>query len=153
MLYEGVLSAIRGYQRKLGLDVEENFVVGDSRVWKSIGKGNLKDIYACLVANGDTLKCVDRWTKTLAVVTDTKYFFAKIFKTTNDTCLRYLRWFQYKMLYRLIPTGRFLFQRKLVDSPYCAFCKDAEQAILYMFWECPKSQLLIRGTRLATQIF
>ena len=32
MLYEGVLSAIRDYQRKLGLDVEENFVVGDSRV-------------------------------------------------------------------------------------------------------------------------
>ena len=47
MLYEGVLSAIRGYQRKLGLDVEENFVVGDSRVWKCIGKGHVKDIYAC----------------------------------------------------------------------------------------------------------
>jgi len=29
LLYE-VLSAIRGYQRKLGLDVEENFVVGDA---------------------------------------------------------------------------------------------------------------------------
>ena len=137
MLYEGVLSAIRGYQRKLGLDVEENFVVGDSRVWKSIGKGNLKDIYACLVANGDTPECVDRWSKTLDIVVDTKEIFDKIFKTTNDTCLR---WFQCKMLYRLIPTGRFLFQRKLVDSPYCAFCKDAEEAILYMFWECPKGQ-------------
>ena len=61
LLYERVVSAIRGYQRKLGLDVEENFVVGDSRVWKCIGKGNVKDIYACLVANGDTPKCVDRW--------------------------------------------------------------------------------------------
>ena len=30
LLYEGVLSAIRDYQRKLGLDVEENFAVGDS---------------------------------------------------------------------------------------------------------------------------
>ena len=36
--------------------------------------------------------------------------------------------------------GRFLFQRKLVDSPCCAFCKDAEDTILYMFWECPKVQ-------------
>ena len=65
MLYEGVLSDIRGYQRKLGLDVEDNFVGGDSRVWKCIGKGNVKDIYACLVANCDTPKCVDRWSKTL----------------------------------------------------------------------------------------
>ena len=97
LLYEGVLSAIRGYQRQLGLGVEENFVVGDSRVWKCIGKGNVKDIYACLVANGDTSNCVDRWSKTLDVVTDTKCIFDNIFKTTNDTCLR---WFQYKMLYR-----------------------------------------------------
>ena len=44
------------------------------------------------------------------------------------------------MLYRLIPTGCFLFQWKLVDSPYCAFCKDAEETILHMFWECPKVQ-------------
>ena len=44
LLYEGVLSAIRDYQRKLGLDVEENFVVGDSRVCKCIGKGNAKDM-------------------------------------------------------------------------------------------------------------
>jgi len=42
-------------------------VVGDSRVWKCIDKGNVKDIYACLVANGDTPKCVDRWSKTLDI--------------------------------------------------------------------------------------
>ena len=114
LLYEGVSSAIRGYQRKLGLGVKENFVVGDSWVWKCIGQGNVKDTYACPVANGDTPKCVDRWSKTLDIVIDTKDFFVKIFKTTNDTCFR---WFQYKMLYRLISTGRFRFQRKLVDSP------------------------------------
>ena len=74
LLYEGVLSAIRGYQRQLGLDVEENFVADDSRVWKCIGKGNVKDIYAGLVANSDTPKCVDRWSKTLNTVIDTKYF-------------------------------------------------------------------------------
>ena len=72
LLYEGVLSAIRDYQRNLGLDAEENFVVDDSRVWKCIGKGNVKGIYACLVANGDTPKCLVRWSKTLDIVIDTK---------------------------------------------------------------------------------
>ena len=27
-----------------------------------------------------------------------------------------------------------------MGSPYCAFCKDAEEIILHMFWECPKAQ-------------
>ena len=49
LLYEGVLSDIRGYQRKLSLDVEENFVVGDSRVWKCIGKGNVKTFMLVLL--------------------------------------------------------------------------------------------------------
>ena len=103
-----------------------------------------------LVANGDTPKCVDRWNKTLDVVTDTKEFFDKIFKTTNDTCLL---WFQYKMLYRLTTTGRFLFQRKLVDTPYSAFCKNAEETILHVLGVSQSSRLLVRDTRLATQTF
>ena len=94
LLYEGVLSAIKGYQKKkkkkkkkkkLGLDVEVNFVDGDSRVWKCIGKGNVKDIYACLIANCDTSKCVDSWNKTLDVLADTKEIFDNIFNTTNNT--------------------------------------------------------------------
>ena len=62
-------------ERQFCLDIEENFVVGDSRVWRCIGKANVKDVYACLVASDDTPKCVDRWSKTLHVVTDTKINF------------------------------------------------------------------------------
>ena len=31
-------------------------------------------------------------------------------------------------------------QRQLVDSPVCVFCKDAEETLLHMFWDCPKIQ-------------
>ena len=51
-----------------------------------------------------------------------------------------LIWFQYKLLYNLLPTGRFLFRRQLVDSPVCVFCKGAEDILLHMFWDCPKFQ-------------
>ena len=66
-----------------------------------------------------------------------KWLFDKIFRTTHEKCLI---WFQYKLLYNLLPTGRFLFQRQLVDSPVCVFCKDAEETLLHMFWDCPKIQ-------------
>ena len=69
LLYEGVLSAIWDYhivlkkkkEEKKGLAVEENFVGGDSGVWKCIVKGNVK--YLSLLQMGDVPKCVDRWSK------------------------------------------------------------------------------------------
>ena len=33
-----------------------------------------------------------------------------------------------------------MFQRQLVDSPVCVFCKGAEETLLHMFWDCPKIQ-------------
>ena len=32
LLYEGILTAVKCYQRRLGLDVKENFVIGDAFV-------------------------------------------------------------------------------------------------------------------------
>ena len=110
-----ILTAVKCYQRRLGLDVKENFVIGDAFVWGYLYKSSVKDIYSCLVKTSDTPKCTEKWSKVLAVETDTKAVFdKKKFRTTREKCLI---WFQYKLLYNLLPTGRFLFQRQLVDSP------------------------------------
>ena len=87
--------------------------------------------------SGLTSKCIEKWSKMLPTEIDTKATFEKIFKTTCDTCLR---WFQYKLLYNLLPTGRFLSQRGLVDSPVCIFCKRSEETWMHLFWDCPKIQ-------------
>ena len=137
LLYEGILTAVKCYQRRLGLAVKENFVIGDAFVWRFLYKSSVKDIYSCLVRTSETPKCIEKWSKVLAVETDTKAVFDKIFRTTREKCLI---WFQYKLLYNLLPTGRFLFQRQLVDSPVCVFCKDAEETLVHMFWDCPKIQ-------------
>ena len=137
LLYEGILTAVKCYQRRLGLAVKENFVIGDAFVWTFLYKSSVEDIYSCLVRTSETPKCIEKWSKVLAVEIDTMGVFDKIFRTTCEKCLV---WFQYKLLYTLLPTGRFLFQRQLVDSPVCVFCKDAEETLLHMFWDCPKIQ-------------
>ena len=104
--------AVKCYQRRLGLDVKENFVIGDRFVWRCLYKSGVKDIYSCLVKTSDTSKCIEKWSRILAVETDTKAVFDQIFRTTREKCLI---WFQYKLLYNLLPTGRFLFQLQLVD--------------------------------------
>ena len=63
--------------------------------------------------------------------------FDNIFRATREKCLI---WFQYKLLYNLLPTGRFLFQRQLVDSHVCVFCKGVEETVLHMFRDRPKIQ-------------
>ena len=129
-MYEGILTAVICYQRRLGLDVKENFVTGDAFVWRYLYTSSVKDIYSCLVKTSETPKCTEKWSKVLAVEIDIKAVFDKIFRTTREKCLI---WFQYKLLYNLLSTGCFLFQQQLVDSPVCVFCKGAEETLLHMF--------------------
>ena len=87
LLYEGILTAVKCYQRRLGLDVKENFVIGDAFVWRYLYKSSDKDIYSCLVKTSETLKCIEKWGKVLAFETDTKAVFDNIFRSTREKCL------------------------------------------------------------------
>ena len=74
---EGILTAVKCYQGRLGLDVKENFVTGDAFVWRYLYKSRVRDIYSCLVKTSETPKCIEKWSKVLAVETDTKAVFDK----------------------------------------------------------------------------
>ena len=137
LLYEGILTAVKYYHRRLGLDVKENFVIGDAFVWRYLYKFGVKDIYSCLVKTSETPKCIEKWSKVLAVEIDNKAVFDNIFRTTHEKCLI---WFQYKLLYNLISAGRFLFQRQLVDSPVCVFCKVLNKPYYVCFGIAPQSK-------------
>ena len=56
LLYEGILTAVKCYRRRFGLDVKENFVIGDAFVWRYLYKSSVKDIYSCLVKTSETPK-------------------------------------------------------------------------------------------------
>ena len=76
-MYEGILTSINCYQRRLGLDVKENFVIGDAFVWRYLYKSSVKDVYSCLVKTSETPKCIEKWSKVLAVEIDAKAVFKK----------------------------------------------------------------------------
>ena len=59
-------------------------------------------------------------------------------KTTSDTNLK---WFQIRIIYRLIPTNRFLYIRKIIDNPSCSFGCGEEETIEHLFFDCPTVQL------------
>ena len=57
--------------------------------------------------------------------------------TTKDT---QLRWFHFRILHRLLPTGRYLYLGHLTETPMCDFCSHEEETLLHLFWECPAVQ-------------
>ena len=46
-------------------------------------------------------------------------------------------WFQYKILYNILPTRNYLYNLKLADSDLCGFCNTRTETILHLFTECP----------------
>ena len=55
-------------------------------------------------------------------------------KTTQDNTMI---WFQYKILYNILPTRNYLYNLKLADSDLCGFCNTRTETILHLFTECP----------------
>lgn len=80
ILYEGIVRAVRNYQKQLGLVFCESFSVGDAFVWKCICNSGSKHIYNCLVKHSERPKCFDKWTERLQVDININNIFAKLKK-------------------------------------------------------------------------
>ena len=50
------------------------------------------------------------------------------FQYTNDTTLR---WFQYRISYRILPTNEYLFKIKVKDSKLCTFCNIEPESLIH----------------------
>ena len=98
--------------------------------------GGAKHIYMRFVKNGDVpLKCIAKWSHKLSIHTDTRTVFRSIIKTTLDT---HLRWFQYRLIYRTVPSLRLLFLMKVVNSAIFTFREEDEGTLEHLFWDCAK---------------
>ena len=53
------------------------------------------------------------------------------------TCPR-LRWFQLRIINRILTTNKSVAKYKLNQSPLCVFCKETEETIDHLFYECRK---------------
>ena len=56
--------------------------------------------------------------------------YSKPFKTTSDTKLR---WFQCRLLHRIITTNMFLLKINKAENNLCTFCKGTPETILHLF--------------------
>ena len=60
-------------------------------------------------------------------------FFMIPFTSLNEYKIKY---FQYRFINRILGTHYYLFRRNMNDNPLCTFCKNNNETIEHLFWEC-----------------
>ena len=48
----------------------------------------------------------------------------------------YFRYFQFKLLHRVLHTNELLYKWKVVTSDKCSFCNNAKETIVHLFFDC-----------------
>ena len=80
----------------------------------------------------DTHNSINKWNFRFDNL-DWKKIYYVCHKTTVDTKLR---WFQIRLPYRILPTNRFLFLRKIKTSEICDLCQNEAETLEHMFFDC-----------------
>ena len=129
--YQGVVRAIQVYQNKLGIQQNEPFKDQKQIFFKSIFEGN-RQLNMKMEKQDFCSVNLIKWNLIFDDI-DWSKVFEKCCKTTIDCKLK---WLQYRILYRVIPTNRYLFIRKIVDSSICDICQTEEEDLEHMFYSC-----------------
>ena len=86
-------------------------------------------------------KYAEKWNNKLHIDYDLSQWssvFKVPFSCTNKTDTK-LRWFQFRLIHRILGTNLFLFKINKADSNTCTFCKTEEESLIHLFCSCTYS--------------
>ena len=129
--YNGLVNAIKAYMRKMNLVCEPFNEIHDSVGWR-IPKNSKHIIKQSLQKKLDSHNSAKKWNNQFQHLDWAKIYFLS-YKTSIDTKLR---WFQTRLLYRILPTNRYLFLRKIKPHEQCDLCNIETETLEHMFFDC-----------------
>lgn len=110
---------------------ESMFKIQEPTAMKLIKEGN-KSIYFKMLWTSPLPCGMCKWNNAYDDL-NWKHILHVCHKTTQNYKLR---WFQLRLIYKTLPTNRYLFFRKIVDSQLCSFCGNENETIVHMLWHC-----------------
>ena len=131
LLYQGVSEAIKKYLNDVKRHPLLHRKIYASELWDCILAGN-KVIKAKLHEEISMPTAVKKWNE---IFIDLKWntIFKNTIKHSSDS---QLRWFQIRLIHRILPTKKYLFRCNLTDDPLCSFCGDTDETLSHLFWNC-----------------
>ena len=83
------------------------------------------------------VKHKEKWENLFNKQLNWKEIYKMPYIATIDTSIQA---FQFKLINRIIPTNKYLFNCKLTNSSLCDVCSSDVETIVHLFWECPVVQ-------------
>ena len=111
-----------------------------------------KRLYTILNKNNEKPSVKAKWgIKLNTIINENEWncIFELPFLITNDVKVQ---WFQYRIIHRILGTNSLLNKMKIIDDPLCTFCKQSEENLEHLFWECQISKAIIDAS-ISTRIF
>ena len=137
MLFNSVVSAIKGYESKLKFDYEhiENLNSQNQTTIQfliNIKKGSSK-IYKILNEHINVPTGVRKWQNEHEVMNRWNEAFHLLINTTTDTKLL---WLQFRILHHCLTTNRSVAKYKPEQNDLCEFCHEHSESIDHLLWQC-----------------
>ena len=150
--YHGMISSVSKYINMLYLEniksYTQPYIPEVAKVLYKNKKG-CKDFYDLLATDTSSLKHEMKWQEKLKDVDiNWSYVYRNCFKTIQDTRIQ---WFQYQILYRILPVKKYLKTVGIIQDDSCSFCQSESEAIEHILFYCHKSREL--WTQLSSFIF
>ena len=130
-----MIKAIKKYKESLHLKDEPSPNTTEAKpytILQSERKGT-KAIQNILCQNIRLLpRAVAKWNNTFLDL-DWPAIYSSLKNWTSDTRLK---WFQYRILHRVLTTNDYLYKKKVTDSNRCMSYKTEKETISYLLWDC-----------------
>ena len=137
--FNGCLQAIRKYINKCNIVISNNESDDTHslcKIFKSAPNG-AKHFYSLLSNNDVVHNCCNKWLEKLQVEIPWKIVFEKL-KQIKD--VKY-KWFQIRIIHRIIATNVTLKAMNIKNNDMCTFCNEARESIDHLFVHCTLIQV------------
>jgi hypothetical protein len=134
LTYASVISAIKSFIRKMDIEIRDNLINNlpvALQIVSSCVKGN-KIMYEIFASNSSQPQCCEKWESKLGTQIAWKKVFLKIHKIKDIK----LKWFQIRLVHRIIATNIVLKEIGVVQNIMCSFCRQERESIEHLFWSC-----------------
>ena len=129
-----ILYFLQKYLKKYNINTQ-NSIANEKplflRLLYSVHKG-AKTYYSQLLSNNDKPNCCSKWSEKLNCEMNWKQVFYKIQKIREIK----LKWFQMRIVHRVLSTNIVLKEIKERTDEKCTFCGQERESLEHLFWRC-----------------
>jgi len=136
--YIGCTLAMKKYMKRFELLIVNNEAETNNACLKrlySVSKGS-QVYYNILLSNVQRPKCCSKWEERLNDTIDWKKCFYHVSKITDIN----MKWFQIRILHRILGTNIVLKHMGITQNENCSFCNRERDRLEHIFWRCDVSR-------------